>query len=320
MDRLERLRAEIDVEGARGLEIGPLFRPTVTPEMGKVWYADHASTEELRAKYRTDPQVDVDAIAPVDFVVAEVPLRVAAAAEAPFDYVVASHVVEHVPDIAGWLADVHSVMAPGSRLSLAVPDRRFSFDVRRRPSDIAEVVEAALLHLRRPAVRVTFDHFYRHVDVDPVALWRTDVSYAERPYHADQALVQATTAATTDAYLDSHCWVFSDLEFLELYREMAQLGLVEMAVHSATPTQLDEHEFFVVLERLPDGLAPDEVKARVLASIPRLEQVVRPVDVPPAPAPPPEDGGRDYRLSEREIAAVELKRRAATALRRALRR
>jgi SAM-dependent methyltransferase len=318
MDRLERLRADLDVAHGRGLEIGPLMRPTVTPELGKIYYADHASTEELRAKYRDDPHVDVDTITPVDFVVGAVPLPVATADAAPFDYVIASHVIEHVPDLVGWLDEVTEVLAPGGRLSLCVPDRRFSFDVRRRQSDVAEVVEAHLLGLRRPAVRATFDHFYRHVDVDAVALWRTDVSYEDRPLNARDATDLATRAAETEDYLDTHCWVFSDREFLELYRELAGLGLVRLAVVSATPTAVDDHEFFVTLERLPDGLSPAESRRRVVASVPDLVQTERPR--PPEPDPAPEPPGRDFRLSEREIAAVQLKRTAVTRLRGLLQR
>ncbi len=318
MDRLERLRADLDVTNGRGLEIGPLMRPTVTPELGKIYYADHASTEELRAKYRDDPHVDIDTLTPVDFVVGAVPLPVAAADAAPFDYVIASHVIVHVPEVCGWLGEVAEVLAPGGRLSLCVPDRRFSFDVRRRQSDVAEVVEAHLLKLRRPAVRATFDHFYRHVDVDAVALWRTDVSYADRPLNVRDATELSTRSAETEEYLDTHCWVFSDKEFLELYRELAGLGLVGLAVVSATPTALDDHEFFVTLEKLPDGLSPAESRRRVLASIPDLVQTRRPAE--PEPEALPEPAGRDFRLSEREIAAVQLKRAVVTRLRGALHR
>jgi SAM-dependent methyltransferase len=329
MDRLERLRALVDVAQGRGLEVGPLTRPTVTPELGTIFYADHASTEDLRAKYRPDPHVDIELLTPVDFVLGAVTLPVAAAAEAPFDYVIASHVIEHVPDVVGWLGEVTEVLTPGGRLSLCVPDRRFSFDVRRRPSEVAEAVEAHLLQLRRPAVRATFDHFYRHVEVDAVALWRTEVSYADRPLDVRVAFEESTRSAETEEYVDTHCWVCSDREFLELYRELAGMGLVDLAVVSATPTAVDDHEFFVTLEKLPSGLTPDEVRRRVLDSIPDLVQTPRPAPPEPEPAPPEpqpvpdaprELDGREFRLSEREIRAVQLKRAVLTRLRRALHR
>lgn len=321
MDRLERLREEIDVAHGRGLEIGPLMRPTVTREMGTVFYADHASYDDLREKYGHDPDVDIDTLSPVDFVVGAVPLPEAAAAQSPFDYVIASHVIEHVPDVVGWLREVTEVLTPGGRLSLCVPDRRYSFDARRRPSDLADAVEAHLLRLRRPAVRATFDHFYRYVDADAVALWRTDVSYDDRPYNVRDATDLANASVQTDEYLDTHCWVVSDRGFLELYRELAGMSLVSLAVVTATPTAVDDHEFFVTLEKLPDALSAEDRRQQVLESIPDLVQTPRPpAAVEPEPEPEPEPPGRDFRLSEREISAVLLKRSVATRVRGALRR
>src|ERR1700689_768593 len=158
MDRFERLRAHINVATGRGLEIGPLASPIVPRAMGDVSYVDHVSTEDLIAKYTNDPAVDEHKIVSTDYVWGSNKLAEAVGASAAFDYVVASHVLEHVPDLVGWLGEVAQVLRPGGRLSLAMPDRRYTFDVRRRDSDVSEVVEAYLLHLRRPAIRATFDH------------------------------------------------------------------------------------------------------------------------------------------------------------------
>lgn len=172
MDRFDRLREHIDVANGRGLEIGPLASPVVPRKLGDVYYVDHLATDDLIAKYTPDPNVDERMIVSTDFVWGANTLAEAVGSSAPFDYVVASHVLEHVPDLVGWLQEIGSVLRPGGRLSLAMPDRRYTFDVRRRDSDVSEVVEAYLLHLRRPAVRATFDHFYRFVVVDPGAIWQ----------------------------------------------------------------------------------------------------------------------------------------------------
>jgi SAM-dependent methyltransferase len=165
------LLEHLDIADGRGLEIGPLVSPTVTRDRANIFYVDHASTDELRAKYKNDPAIDESAITDIDFVWGAQSMLEATKAQAPFDYVIASHVLEHVPDLAGWLSEIESVLRVGGRLSIAVPDRRYTFDVRRRPSDISELVEAALLHLRRPSVRATFDHFYRHTAVDINQMW-----------------------------------------------------------------------------------------------------------------------------------------------------
>lgn len=105
MNRREKMLAAIDPSHGKGLEVGLLENPIGTREMGEVRYVDHASTEQLRAKNRDNPFVKVDRIVDVDYFWGDSSLPEPVAAEAPFDYVVASRVVEHVPDLVGWLGE-----------------------------------------------------------------------------------------------------------------------------------------------------------------------------------------------------------------------
>jgi SAM-dependent methyltransferase len=303
VDRFERVREHIDVAGGRGLEIGPLTSPIVTRDLGDVRYVDHLSTDDLRTKYAPDPLVDEDAIVPIDFVWGSRTLAEAVGPAAPFDYVVASHVLEHVPDLVGWLEEVSEVLRPGGRLSVALPDRRYTFDVRRRDTDVSEVVEAYLLGLRRPAVRATFDHFYRHVPVDAGAIWSGLRGHDDPPPDAETAIAFALSAANTDAYVDTHCWVFSDAAFLDLIATLIRLDLVHLRVVAFRPTQPWDFEFFVTLERVGDDLSPAERRALCLASIPTIA----------AAAPADSNGAAAVSdpamvLSEKELTLIGAKR------------
>ncbi len=317
MDRFDRLREHIDVAHGRGLEIGPLASPVVPRKLGEIYYVDHLATDDLIAKYTGDPDVDERKIVSTDFVWGSNTLAEAAGASAPFDYVVASHVLEHVPDLIGWLDEVAAVLRPGGRLSLALPDRRYTFDVRRRDSDISEVVEAHLLHLRRPAVRAIFDHFYRYVAVDPGAIWDGLPGHDNPPLDTETAVAFATKAATTDAYLDTHCWVFSDATFVALIASLMQMDLVTLSFVAFRPTRPGDFEFFVTFERADGDLSQAERRARCLGSVPAI---------PSAAAQP---SGTDvaartssvsrYVLSDREVALVEAKRKAMAKIRTAAR-
>jgi SAM-dependent methyltransferase len=274
MNKVQLIRQHIDVAKGRGLEIGPLTAPVVTRDLGEIFYADHATTEELREWYRRDPAVDENAITPIDFVWGARTLAEAVGSAAPFDYVVASHVLEHVPDLVGWLKEVSAVLRPGGRLSVWVPDRRFTFDVRRRETDIADIVEAHLLGLRRPAVRATFDHFYRIAQpVDTRARWRGERGHDDPPLNMLGALEIARTAATTTEYIDTHCWIFSDASFAELMRELMQVGLIDLRFVAFTPTRLDELEFFATLERPADDCPAEERIHRNVASVPDVSNL-----------------------------------------------
>ena len=80
---------------------------------------------------------------PVDFIWDDgKPLREAIPANLVFDYVIASHVIEHAPDMIGWLRQVAGVLRTGGILSLAVPDKRFTFDEGRELTTLDQLLTA----------------------------------------------------------------------------------------------------------------------------------------------------------------------------------
>src|SRR5471032_2620523 len=68
MDRKEKLLSGLDMSTETGVEIGALCLPVVARSDGTIFYVDHASTEDLREKYKNDPNVDIDSIVKVDAV------------------------------------------------------------------------------------------------------------------------------------------------------------------------------------------------------------------------------------------------------------
>ena len=113
MDRRDRILAGLDLKRLTGLEIGALDRPLVRAEDGaSVLYVDHVDTATLRQTYGHDPGVDPNALVEVHVVWGEQTLREALEARAAadpntprrVDYVIASHVLEHVPELDSWLA------------------------------------------------------------------------------------------------------------------------------------------------------------------------------------------------------------------------
>ena len=111
--------------------------------MGDIRYIDHVDTDELRARYATHVGFDIDAIVPIDYVT-HGSIYDTVGPDIPFDYVIVSHVIEHVPDVVGWLGDIRSVLSDDGVLSLAIPDHRRCFDALRSPTVTAD------LHPRGP--------------------------------------------------------------------------------------------------------------------------------------------------------------------------
>src|SRR6478672_6008212 len=169
MDRRAKLLEGLDLAHSRGVEIGPLHAPLVAKTDGEVIYVDHADTAALRVKYAHDPIVgDVSRIVDVDAIWGAQSLAECLGARAPVDYVIASHVLEHVPDLISWLHEVRSILSPNGRLNLALPDRRFTFDYLRRESGLADALNAYLLKPRTPTPLAILDDILNTTPVDNI--------------------------------------------------------------------------------------------------------------------------------------------------------
>lgn len=271
MDRAKIL-AMIDVGKARGLEIGALMRPIVTRSMGPIEYIDRATTEELREWYSRQEQVDPAQIVEVDHVWGTQTLLECVGGQRAYDYVVASHVIEHVPDLLGWIREISAVLVDGGIASFVVPDKRYTFDVLRRTSSNAEIVDAYVRGLRRPDARQIFDHFHNYRDVDAPGIHDGRVNPSELPstHHPRDLVDICRRALQSGEYIDTHCWVFTPQSFLGALDIGSQVGVLPFEIAAMFPTPAYSHEFFVSLRRLPDTATAEEQRAAFLASLARF--------------------------------------------------
>jgi hypothetical protein len=305
-DRRERILAPLGDLSRTGLEIGALHHPIVDRSDAKVLYVDHADTASLHAKYEAD--ADVGTMVDVDVVWGDGVLADAVGERAPVDWVIASHVIEHVPNLVGWLDQLADVMRDGAVLSLAIPDKRYCFDIHRRETDPSDVVGAWLSDSRRPSLATVYEFYARNASVNAGHAWAG--AYGVEPVEddVDRGLEWARKAATTDEYVDVHCWTFTPESFVATLRTLFRIGLTSFRVVDFAPTVPKELEFFCALERLPRAMTAQERSAAQLESLPSLEGAKVRLD----------DGTQVMVLSEREVRLVEVKRRAASAVRRAL--
>ncbi len=96
---------------------------------------------------------------------------------ATVDFVFASHVIEHAPDMIGWLRQIGQVLGDGGQLYLAIPDKRLCFDVNRDLTTMADLVDAHLRGLSAPGFRQIYDFHSRIIEVDAAALWAGTADY-----------------------------------------------------------------------------------------------------------------------------------------------
>lgn len=327
----DRLFARIDLAHMRGLEIGPLHNPQVRHHDGEIRYLDHATKEELRKKYLGNPDAEAkaDDLVEVDYVIAPGQSIAEAIGDwGPVDYVMASHVIEHVPNPVGWLAQIEDVLVESGVVSLVIPDKRYCFDARRSTTTLAQFID---LYLRDPPVSTPaqiFDFESNFLDlITAQQLWDgadvTSMVRSDVPDPKAFALRRCREQLQSGEYVDVHASTFTPASFAELMGDLAELGLTNFAIAEIFPTDRNSYEFFATLEKLsePDAqarsgrqaVAADAAREKVAA----IEQAHWPPPPPPPPAPAGPAGTRLGPISPKEERLVELKRAAMAGLRKA---
>jgi hypothetical protein len=179
---------------------------------------------------------------------------------APVDYVLAVHVIEHVPDVIGWLLDLHGVLRQDGIVSLVVPDRRFTFDILQPVSTVGQMLDAYLEKRRRPSPGQKFDFtsLWRAVDVQ--SAWRGDIDVEALPPIGSNAtalaFAQAKEIFSTRHYMDCHCWIFTPSSFLDAVGRLAEVELFPFSLTSFQTTLSGEFEFIVQLSARSSGEGP----------------------------------------------------------------
>ena len=262
--RLARLTHDVQMPAATGIEIGAADNPVTLPNTFDVEYVD----------YRVDvPGVDIDHIWAGNGSFAAICGR-----KDFYDFAIASRVAEHVPNLLGWFNGLYAVLRPGGVLNLALPDRRFMFNILRNPSTIGEAVEAYYLQLARPSIRQLFDHTVGAARVEPDEIWSgaTMSSIVGRLSAADAldfAHEQYRQVLETQHYVTCHCWVFTPLSFLELMETASRLRLFPFVISQFSTTEPGGSEFFVCFRRDIEA-QPDRLLHKQLGALAYIRQIL----------------------------------------------
>lgn len=251
-----------------GLEIGPSFNPILSKRDGyNVEILDHLSAEELVEKYKNAPGVDVSNIEVVDYVSTGASIFDAIGIEQRFDYILASHVIEHTVDFVGFCKDCERLLKPDGVLVLAVPDKRFSFDVLRPLTSTGAVLQSHVEKRTRHTPGAIFDEVAYNVLRGGALAWSAS-STAELSFFRQLQEAKAIFKATQldSVFHDIHAWQFTPSSFRLILNDLFEIGSIGLRESNF---RLGEGEFFVVLSF--NGLGP-QVSRIILAERMLTEQ------------------------------------------------
>ncbi|EQD27294.1 Methyltransferase type 12 domain protein, partial [mine drainage metagenome] len=243
---IKKVFAIADPSG-KGLEIGPSHNPIAPKRDGyDVEIVDHLNQDQLREKY-ADQGVDTSKIEPVDFVWNGEPLDQLVRRKSHYDWIVASHLMEHVPNPIAMLQQCHEILKPNGVLSLVVPDKRYCFDYFRPISSTGDLLDAYELSRTRPSRGQMFDHFASAASREGAISWGRDgKGGADSLIHGLASAVEIYASTRSD-YVDVHCWCFTLSSFELIIADLRELGLTRFAIKERFDTEAGE--FYVSLAK-----------------------------------------------------------------------
>ena len=224
------------------LEIGPFNAPVVGGP--NVRYADMLSTEQLR-KRATQLGLDPSNCPEITYALSENDLSCIGD---KFDYVISSHCIEHQPDLVKHLNEVETILNPGGKYLLIVPDKRFCFDHFQNPTTIADIINSHLEQRVRHSIGSILEHRVLVTHNDPVRHWSGDHG---RP-NMDAALIRETIRShrqNNPEYVDVHAWYFTPDNFQENIDFLYELGITRLRSSSVFSTPFNRIEFTAILTR-----------------------------------------------------------------------
>jgi len=215
-----------------GLEIGPSHRPLAPKRAGfNVHILDHASATELRAKYQ-NANVDINNIEEVDFVWRGQPYSELIGQTHCYDWIISSHVIEHVPDLISHIKECELLLKPNGFLSLIIPDKRYCFDYFQPLTSTGNWLDAFAERRKKPTPGQVFDHIANTSKRKGNGAWGNDgLGGADSLGHSfQQAMSIYAKSIETPDYIDVHCWRFIPESFKLIIADLKNLGLIDLNV------------------------------------------------------------------------------------------
>ena len=252
--RSETLLAGISQE-SRIVEVGASFRPLVPKRNGwNTCVVDHDTRDGLLDKYNK-AVIDDDEIEEVDVIWQEGNLHEAFPVEewGSFDAIVASHVLEHMPDLLAFLDSCRRLLRDDGMLIFALPDKRWCFDFFRPTSLAGDVLLAHHESRKIHTAAVLFNEISYSTTLGGRPGWAageiaTELVFAHEP--GVSQLVFEQIAAGDQTYRDAHAWQFTPASFELLILDLSQTGACDWHVDWLKPQTAVEF-----LGRLRPGVA-----------------------------------------------------------------
>lgn len=264
--RVKLIAEHLDLDNGVGLEIGPSHNPVFPKSSGiNVEIIDHLDKNGLIEKYSTHQDVDTSKIEDVDYVWDGRPLAKVIGKLAYYDWIIASHVIEHTPCLIAFLQDCAELLKEGGVLSLVIPDKRYCFDHLNERTSIGDILDAHIMKRVRPTPGKIYEYLANSVKLNKKIAWSKQENYAKNGFELVHDVESARRlyfeSIESDTYHDVHVWRFTPKSFEFIINELNGLGLVNLKIISIYDTV--GCEFYASLAKRTDIISNDESNVRL---------------------------------------------------------
>jgi len=238
-------------KGKVGLEIGPNLAPMVVKKEGwDIKYLDLVDAEVLIERAH-NKNINLAHVPTIDYVHNPTHLISETVKNDKFDFVVSSHVIEHVPDLILHFQDIYKILNPSGVYCFIVPDMSLCFDAKKTASSLGQLIEAFVNKHCQAPLSAMIDELKYGVKLNDQGAWSTEDNGIFTPKYNNiigrikNLLVQPNPSATWYG----HIWRFTPESFAAIYTDCQKLGLTDLKLIDIQPTT--KMEFLVVLQKTP---------------------------------------------------------------------
>lgn len=254
----------------KGIEIAPYHRPIAPKSQGyNCLTLDIFDTNTLRERASRDPNIinNIDKIEEVDIVGSATELESAIEARSElgsYDYILSSHNFEHLPNPIKFLRACGAVLKPGGILSMAIPDKRKTFDIARRLTSTSDFIESYHLDRRSHSAYQIFDFManFAKIEGSEVVL-KNDLRFIY------DDLIQRRLAINPD-YVDIHASVFTMESFWQIITDCTLLKLIPLLIVNIKENGI---EFIVQMQNIGYDKITNQVELDLLSTRSALASV-----------------------------------------------
>jgi len=278
MNRKEKVLHHIDRD-THGVEIGPSHNPIAPKREGyNVHIIDHMDRDGLVKKY-TGHGVNLDQIEEVDFIWHGETYAELTGQSKHYDWIIASHVIEHTPDLIAFLHSCDSILKDDGVLSLVIPDKRYCFDHYRPITGISQIIDSHVHGHRIHSPGTAAECRLNSVTKSHQIAWDANTRGPYNLAHSlDSAQQDMKSALEDNTYTDFHAWCFVPHSFRLIIHDLFCLGLSPFQEAAFFPTY--GCEFYVTLSRRGPGLTQSR-----LEMLQQIEAELQAKPQPPALSP-----------------------------------